>query len=184
MRASLAIPGVFTPILAKGDVLVDGGVMNNFPIDIMRDKIGGGTVIGSSADPRQERPKNYDFGDSLSGWRLLLSHLAPRKKKPRMPSIVETLVNAATLNSTYMISTMSRTADVTITCPTETYGILQFDRYDEITELGYREAKADLMAWQQEKLQPSTPNPKVFTTTDLGSSQEVFQETMLKRDRA
>ncbi len=37
LRASAAIPGVLPPVFAQGQVLVDGGVMNNLPVDVMRD---------------------------------------------------------------------------------------------------------------------------------------------------
>jgi hypothetical protein len=42
VRASTAIPAIFPPMLADdGDVLVDGNVMNNMPLDVMRDFCGG-----------------------------------------------------------------------------------------------------------------------------------------------
>ncbi len=34
MRASMAIPGVFTPVYTEDRVLVDGGILNNFPVDV------------------------------------------------------------------------------------------------------------------------------------------------------
>ncbi|MCP4648496.1 MAG: BamA/TamA family outer membrane protein [PVC group bacterium] len=37
MRASMTIPGVFSPVEIDGHVLVDGGVVNNVPIDVARD---------------------------------------------------------------------------------------------------------------------------------------------------
>lgn len=45
MRATMAIPGVFAPVNIDGRVLVDGGVVNNFPVDIARD-MGADIVIG------------------------------------------------------------------------------------------------------------------------------------------
>lgn len=36
MRASMAVPGVFTPVLLEGRLLVDGGVLNNVPVDVVR----------------------------------------------------------------------------------------------------------------------------------------------------
>ncbi|MDR2215593.1 MAG: patatin-like phospholipase family protein, partial [Nevskiaceae bacterium] len=36
LRASLAAPGVFTPVEREGQLLVDGGVSNNLPIDVVR----------------------------------------------------------------------------------------------------------------------------------------------------
>jgi NTE family protein len=38
VRASSAIPGVFEPVLLEGKLLVDGGVVDNIPIDVARAK--------------------------------------------------------------------------------------------------------------------------------------------------
>lgn len=45
MRASMAIPGVFTPVRMGDSVLVDGGLRNNFPTDLAR-KMGADYIIG------------------------------------------------------------------------------------------------------------------------------------------
>ena len=45
IRASMAIPGVFYPIYKGGQVLVDGGVVNNYPVDVAR-QMGADVVIG------------------------------------------------------------------------------------------------------------------------------------------
>ena len=45
LRASVAIPGVLPPVMNNGEVLVDGGTMNNLPVDAMRE-LGRGPVIG------------------------------------------------------------------------------------------------------------------------------------------
>ncbi len=45
MRASMAIPGVFTPVFTDGMVLVDGGIVNNFPTDVAR-SMGADVIIG------------------------------------------------------------------------------------------------------------------------------------------
>ncbi|MDR2890066.1 MAG: patatin-like phospholipase family protein [Alistipes sp.] len=45
MRASMAIPGVFSPVYLDDQVLVDGGVVNNFPTDIAR-QMGADVIIG------------------------------------------------------------------------------------------------------------------------------------------
>lgn len=45
IRASMAIPGVFSPMTLDGKVLMDGGLVNNFPTDICRD-IGADIIIG------------------------------------------------------------------------------------------------------------------------------------------
>jgi NTE family protein len=45
MRASMAIPGVFAPVRMGQKVLVDGGVTNNFPVNVAR-QMGADIVIG------------------------------------------------------------------------------------------------------------------------------------------
>jgi len=45
MRSSMAIPGVFSPIKRDSMVLVDGGLVNNFPVDVAR-RMGADIVIG------------------------------------------------------------------------------------------------------------------------------------------
>lgn len=47
MRASMAIPGVFTPIRKDSMVLVDGGMRNNYPADIAKN-MGADIIIGVS----------------------------------------------------------------------------------------------------------------------------------------
>ena len=45
LRASMAIPGYFSPVEINGKVLVDGGVVNNFPVDVARE-MGANVIIG------------------------------------------------------------------------------------------------------------------------------------------
>lgn len=45
IRASMSIPGAFAPVEVDSMVLVDGGVINNFPVDVVRD-MGAEVVIG------------------------------------------------------------------------------------------------------------------------------------------
>ena len=44
MRASMAVPGLFTPITIEGRLLVDGGLVNNIPVDVVR-AMGADTII-------------------------------------------------------------------------------------------------------------------------------------------
>ena len=53
MRASMAVPGVFTPVSIDGHLLVDGGIVDNLPVETVR-KMGADIIIavdvGSDAD--------------------------------------------------------------------------------------------------------------------------------------
>jgi predicted acylesterase/phospholipase RssA len=46
VRSSIAIPGILPPVRSpEGHVLVDGGVLNNLPTDVMRDEFDPMTII-------------------------------------------------------------------------------------------------------------------------------------------
>lgn len=53
MRSTMSIPGLFAPVRTKSMVLVDGGVRNNYPVDIAR-AVGADYIIG--IDISDERP--------------------------------------------------------------------------------------------------------------------------------
>ncbi len=45
MRSSMSIPGVFSPVEKDGMLLIDGGALNNFPVDVVKD-MGADIIIG------------------------------------------------------------------------------------------------------------------------------------------
>lgn len=53
MRASMAIPGAFSPVRIDSMVLVDGGLKNNYPVDVAR-KLGADIVIGVTVQSKQK----------------------------------------------------------------------------------------------------------------------------------
>ena len=68
MRASMAIPAVFSPVRMGDKVLVDGGLLNNYPADVARE-MGADIIIGVSV---QSPPKT---ADSLSTTRDVLGQI-------------------------------------------------------------------------------------------------------------
>lgn len=56
MRASMSIPGVFSPVRVDDHVLVDGGLRNNYPVDLAR-QMGADYVIGATV---QGPPRTAD----------------------------------------------------------------------------------------------------------------------------
>ncbi|MRR23151.1 hypothetical protein EG830_09250 [bacterium] len=47
LRASVSCPGITTPVIEGNHLVVDGGVLNNLPIDIMK-RICSGRVIAAA----------------------------------------------------------------------------------------------------------------------------------------
>lgn len=147
IRASIAIPGIFAPVLHEGDLHVDGAVMNNLPIDVMREPGLAGTVVGVNVMPLQDMDKEYHFGDSISGVRAMLSLLNPYDTTSA-PMIYETLVRVMSLHEVYQQAAKQRLTDIYITPPVEKFKILGFAEYNPIIEAGYREAQKAIAEWQ------------------------------------
>ena len=59
LRASMAVPGVFTPVELNGRLLVDGGINNNMPVDVVRDM---GADIVIAVDISSPLLKQDDLG--------------------------------------------------------------------------------------------------------------------------
>lgn len=68
LRASMAVPGIFAPVLIKGRYLVDGGVTNNTPINVVRE-MGADIVIVSDIhtanDPKMEMDSYVNIGGQI-----------------------------------------------------------------------------------------------------------------------
>jgi len=57
IRTTISLPGVFSPVpTANGDLLIDGAVLNTFPVDIMNDRLGGkGFLVGVNVSQISEQ---------------------------------------------------------------------------------------------------------------------------------
>ena len=56
MRASMAIPGIFKPVRLGNRLLVDGGMLNNLPVDVCR-KMGADIVIAIDLQQSEQKPR-------------------------------------------------------------------------------------------------------------------------------
>lgn len=75
IRASMAIPGVFSPVIKDGMYLVDGGMSNNFPVDVARE-MGADIVIGvdlHAYDKAMVKPVG-NVGDLLGNLLVLMNN--------------------------------------------------------------------------------------------------------------
>lgn len=64
MRASMAIPGAFKPVKINGMMLVDGGMMNNLPVDVVRD-MGADIVIAVDLQQAKHESREFSLKETL-----------------------------------------------------------------------------------------------------------------------
>lgn len=157
VRASMAIPGLFSPMLCEGDLLVDGGVLNNLPIDVMQRLNYDGPIIAVNVFPNVDLLRDYHFGPSISGWQVLLNKLNPRRRGGGVPLLFESLVRVLALNDVYQAKTKRLFADVYICPPVGQYNILDFGAYAQIADIGYRSAMEALREWEEMRRREGRP---------------------------
>ena len=118
MRASMAMPGVFSPVTIDGRVLSDGGITRNLPVDIARKLCADVVIAVWMSSPS---PKAADLTSSLS--------LVSRS--------VDVMISA---NEREQIASLKPT-DVGIEVPVGDIGSGDFQRVPEALELGQKAAE-------------------------------------------
>jgi NTE family protein len=169
VRASIALPGLFTPVVREdGRLLVDGGLVNPVPTSLAR-AMGADIVIGVdlnsdilhrhmrplavvqapapdadvAPEPQPEPPKSAGWMQRLTPWRAD----APAAPVPQqVPSVLDVMMTS--VNIMQMRITRSRMAgdppEVVVAPALASLGLLDFHRASEAIEEGRRAARASL----------------------------------------
>ncbi len=133
VRASGSLPGVLAPVLEDRQLLVDGGVLDNLPGDVMR-SLSGGPLVVVDVTPEQDLRAPCDTVPSP--WQMLRQRLFA-KSEPCMPGIVDILMRSTTLTSVRLATEVKEDADLYLHPPVEAFGMLEFDAIDRIAAIGY-----------------------------------------------
>jgi predicted acylesterase/phospholipase RssA len=149
IRASIALPGVLPPVSLGEDLHVDGGLVNNLPIDVMAAKPEIGTVLAVdvSAEVEMRAPSDRDL--EVSGWRMLWERIHPGAARSEMPSIMSLLTRSALVASVYWTRERraAEAASLYLRIPMADLRLLAFDRIDEIVARGYEATRDAIRAW-------------------------------------
>jgi NTE family protein/lysophospholipid hydrolase len=148
VRASASLPGVFVPVLSDGHILVDGGLVNNLPGDVMRERACRTLIV---VDVGSEHEFIFKLREFPSPWQFLRSRILPFAARIDVPHIVDVLIRTTDVSSSQKTRDVKRNADVCLRPPIDAYGVLQFESLDEIADVGYRYAKAKIEQLRGEK---------------------------------
>ena len=147
IRASIAIPGVLPPVPFGEDLLVDGGVLNNVPADVMRADPSIATVIAVDVASMAGPTTNANYGNYVSGFNAL-RHFVVRKHSP-YPGVASVLMRTMITGSEGRRATMRTdgTADLYLDIEMQGVGLLEFDKMTRVVERGYAAALPRLQEW-------------------------------------
>ncbi|MGH8094988.1 MAG: patatin-like phospholipase family protein [Chthoniobacterales bacterium] len=140
LLASMAIPGIFPPVVNANDLLLDGSIFNNLPADLMA-RSGVHNIMAVELRSRGKRPE-IDFDRLPSTWALLLDRLKRRRQRRYpVPSLITTLMAVNTLNSQQKTTAVIGDVDVLFQPDLTGFGLLEWKSYDLIVDRGYRHAR-------------------------------------------
>ncbi|MET0908456.1 MAG: cyclic nucleotide-binding domain-containing protein, partial [Ilumatobacteraceae bacterium] len=147
VRASVAIPGVLPPVPVDGDLLVDGGVLNNMPAETMRLDSTIGTVIAVDVAPQQGPRARADFGTSVSGFKALRSTV--RRSASEYPSVSSVLLRSMLTGAVHNQERNLRdgVVDLLLQMHLPGVGLLEFERVHEVAAFGYRDSLERVRDW-------------------------------------
>ncbi len=149
VRASLSIPGLGPPLAEDGELYVDGSVLNNLPVDVMRDQAPGPVIalsVGSERGPQIEEVQDH----VPSKWSALRARLAGGDGTPEVPSIVDILIGATMVSGRRTSKAFEPMADLVIHPDASDYGLLEFSAMNKLVDIGYEYAVEVLKDWSLE----------------------------------
>ena len=154
VRASIALPGLFTPVLRDGNWLVDGGLVNPVPVSLAR-AMGADLVIAVDLNTdllgrhlKRRRAARPTLADSvMARIQTARSQLGiEADDAPKPPAMLDVL--ASSINVMQVLITRSRLAgepaDVLVTPLLAELGLMEFHRAELAIEAGRRAAEAAL----------------------------------------
>ncbi len=136
LRATISLPGILPPVVDGEDILVDGAVLNNFPVDWMRE-LHQGFVIGSDVSGQPEGLNKEEFVRPLNFWQWVA-----RNGFSSPPPIAGLLMRAATVRNDPKLG--HDLTDLIILPDLPGIELRDWSAYDAAVEAGYVAAKAAL----------------------------------------
>jgi NTE family protein len=146
VTASVSIPAALPPVLRGGDLLVDGGTFNNYPVDVMRQS-GAGRVIG--VDLSRDRYRPLELEQMPTTGQMLFDRLfrpRSRRRYGRLPNIAATVFNVAAMSSQSHQRRMRDAVDLGFAPDISRVGMLEWRRFDEVVQIGLEHAQSVLSA--------------------------------------
>ena len=162
VRASIALPALFTPVVREGRMLVDGGLVNPVPVSLAR-AMGAEVVIAVdlSADIlgrhlHEKRAPEVPAGEISEWLRKLQGNLSALRpalsgEEPRLPSVLD--IVASSINIMQVRISRSRMAgdppDMVVTPRLAHFGLFEFHKAKEAIEEGKHAVEAVLPNLQE-----------------------------------
>jgi len=131
LKASVSIPGLLPPVVMDGHLHVDGGIMNNLPVDLMaadgRGPIVAIDVVGEAGIGYADEA----YGDEnwFAAW---------KRRRSGAPSMAAILMRSGTVGNELQRRQARAQADIVIDPALKGIGLTHWKKFDAAVEAGYR----------------------------------------------
>lgn len=152
LRSTSAIPGIFPPMAKNGQLFMDGGLLNNLPVDVMRKFIGPGHLIIACSLARIKNDKDfYHFPPVVMLSDAILRKF--RKKDYHFPPLMQTFLEAMLLGSSSKEIKNSIRADILVKPNLTGYKTLSTieKKEQELIRMGYEETSLAIETYIKNK---------------------------------
>jgi NTE family protein len=133
LRATVSLPGILPPVTHNGHLLVDGGVMNNLPVDVMAERQSGPIVACDVTGEIDLKAHDSKYGERPWWW-LILQRMAGT------PSIVSILTRSGTVGSEAQRRMAREQANYMFEPPLTGVGLRDWRAFDRCIAEGYEHA--------------------------------------------
>jgi NTE family protein len=149
VRASISVPGLFTPVKVRGRYLVDGGLVNMVPVSTCRE-MGAEYVVGVNVIPdpagrihEAENDREDDDDEQDMTHRESRSSKS-RRPKSSAPNVVKVMIQSLYIPGYRIAMENLEDADLAISPEVGDIGFFQFDKEVEAIEAGEKAARLAL----------------------------------------
>ena len=130
--ASLALPGIFPPVpTADGRLLIDGGVLDNLPVETMAADAEGPVIAVDVSRGEVWRPRRV----RASPWQARTRHLITGQEV-ELPRLAETIIRTLAVGSNDTVAAARQHADVVIRPVVEGAGLLDWKQLPQMRNAG------------------------------------------------
>jgi len=152
MRASMSIPGVFTPVMHGGMILVDGGVLNPLPLNLVArnpDTLIVAVNLHGSEELEEEQEKKQEQSILHKTWlSRFLSHPKEKTRYGTRFPLIDLLTHSYEFTQEKLVelTIQAYKPDIVINIPSASCGLFDFHKTAHMLEIGekyYEKAMTD-----------------------------------------
>ncbi|WP_061248200.1 patatin-like phospholipase family protein [Leptospira alstonii] len=158
VRSSTSIPGIFPPFSESGELFVDGGLLDNLPGSILKER-GAGILISVDLGGGGQVDKDWTYhnllgpqylGEAPSFFNLLFHHLKRTSLKTKYTGFAEIMMRSMMLSSKNSRNRTRNNSDLYIELPVGGYSTFDWDQFQKLYEIGYETGRKKVHIWKNE----------------------------------